>query len=116
MSAANGGPAFPSKRRVMRAGYFTNEFEPVDGMSMRHYAAIALKVPDSGHDWLDAMIIESRRDDLAAKALPAVMCANGSWHDNGFKPADGKSIMENHALFAYQIADAMLAARKGGAS
>lgn len=90
MSTVQGGPAFPSKRRVMRAGYSTNEFEPVDGMSLRDY--------------------------FAAKAMPAVMCANGSWHDNGFKPTDGKSIMENHALFAYQIADAMLAARKGGAS
>jgi len=106
-------PAFPvSQQNPMHGG----PLEGFEGMTFRQYAAIKLKVPDSGIDWLDAMIIESQRDDLAAKALPAVMCANGSWHDNGFKPVDGKSIMENHALFAYQIADAMLAARKGGES
>ena len=35
----NGGPAFPSKKRVYRAGYETNEFEPVGGMTLRDYFA-----------------------------------------------------------------------------
>lgn len=34
-----GGPAFPSKERVYRAGYATNEFEPVGGMTLRDYFA-----------------------------------------------------------------------------
>lgn len=40
MSNTNtGGPAFPSKKRVYRAGYATAEFEPVDGMDLRDYFA-----------------------------------------------------------------------------
>jgi hypothetical protein len=62
------------------------------GMSLRQYAAIKLKVPDSGIDWLDAMILKSLRDDFAL--------ANVS--------------LDTH--YAYAVADAMLAARKGGAS
>jgi len=33
------------------------------GMSLREYAAIQLRVPWSGIDWLDEMIIESRNLD-----------------------------------------------------
>lgn len=36
-----------------------------DGMSLRAYAAIRLRVPDSGVAWLDQMIIESRGMDLS---------------------------------------------------
>jgi hypothetical protein len=37
------------------------------GMSLREYAAIKLKVPSSGTDWLDDMICESRSRDLFEK-------------------------------------------------
>lgn len=37
--------------------------EETEGMSLRTYAAIQLRVPDSGIDWLDAMIERSRRLD-----------------------------------------------------
>ena len=44
MSKDTGGPAFPSKKRIQRAGYATQEFEPVDGMTLRDYfAAKALR-------------------------------------------------------------------------
>jgi hypothetical protein len=40
MSNTNtGGSAFPSKKRIYRAGYSTNEFEPVEGMTLRDYFA-----------------------------------------------------------------------------
>jgi hypothetical protein len=40
MSNTNtGGPAFPSKKRVYRAGFPTAEFEPVGGMTLRDYFA-----------------------------------------------------------------------------
>lgn len=35
----NGGPAFPDKRRIIRAGYPTNDFDPVPGMTLRDYFA-----------------------------------------------------------------------------
>ena len=31
-----------------------------DGMTLRQYAAINLRVPDSGLPWLDKMIVQSR--------------------------------------------------------
>lgn len=40
--------------------YETTELE---GMSLRTFAAIHLRVPDSGVDWLDAMIRRSRELD-----------------------------------------------------
>ena len=58
MSNTNtGGPAFPAKHR-------DNPLEqPSEGMTLRQYAAIKLKVPNSGTDWLDEMIEESNRLD-----------------------------------------------------
>lgn len=49
------------------------------------------------------------RDYLAAQALPGVL--NASWHDLQFKPVNGLSTIENTAVLAYQVADAMLKAR-----
>jgi hypothetical protein len=39
MTKDTGGPAFPSKKRIQRMGYTTQEFEPVDGMTLRDYFA-----------------------------------------------------------------------------
>jgi len=39
MSKETGGHAFPSKKRGHVAGYPTDSFEPVDGMSLRDYFA-----------------------------------------------------------------------------
>ena len=66
MSAIDkGGPAFPSKRRVYRAGYETNEFEPVDGMSLRDYfAAKAMQGLIVG--------VEKPRTDYIARAAYAM--------------------------------------------
>ena len=41
------------------------------GMTVREYAAIQLKVPNSGTDWLDEMIRTAQRNELAAKAMQA---------------------------------------------
>lgn len=47
MSNTNtGGPAFPSKKRVHRAGYATDEFEPVGGMTLRDYFAAKAMAAD----------------------------------------------------------------------
>lgn len=44
--AVDGGPAFPAE--------FSDGFW--HGMTLREYAAIKLKIPESGTDWLDEMI------------------------------------------------------------
>jgi hypothetical protein len=69
------------------------------GMTLREYAAIKLKVPDSGIDWLDEMIRQSLRNDFAAKAMqPLLSIAGGT--------------IERDAEVAYKMADAMLKARE----
>lgn len=49
-------PAFPQSNDQVVAGLPLNACE---GMTLRQYAAIHLKVPDSGTDWLDDMIKKS---------------------------------------------------------
>lgn len=49
------------------------------GLSAQEYAAIHLKVPSSGTDWLDKLIKESRLMDMATAAMPLVAnTPNGS--------------------------------------
>jgi hypothetical protein len=83
----DGGPAFPS------AVLFDQAIVDSKGMTLRQYAAIKLRVPDSGTDWLDEMIRKSNRDYFAAAALQGITADGGgaSWDDdakNAFKAAD----------------------------
>jgi hypothetical protein len=71
-------------------------------MTLREYAAIKLKVPDSGTDWLDEMIAKSLRDEVAAKAMQGLV-ENANWRG---MPEDAL------AKAAYNMADAMLKARQ----
>ena len=89
----DGGPAFP---------YIQGQ--QYCGMTLRDYAAIKLKVPDSGKKWLDDMILESLRNDLAAKAMEGNIssCSPG-----------GTLNLPVAANWAHEASDAMLAARKG---
>jgi hypothetical protein len=81
-----GGPAFPSDYQR--------------GMTLREYAAIKLRVPDSGTDWLDDMIREARRMDYAGQALVGFLA---SWQVNTWSDVSTK---------CNEAADAMLAARE----
>jgi hypothetical protein len=74
------------------------------GMTLRQYAAIKLCVPDSGLDWLDDMIRQAQRDRFAGQALAVAGMGTIS------------AVQHDRALWAYRLADAMLAARKGGAA
>jgi len=92
-----GGPAFPCEW-----DYINSNREAANGMTLRQYAAIKLKVPDSGTDWLDDMIRKSLRDYFAAKWLQGFMA----------NPAVDDLTPDLAACKAYQIADAMLKARQ----
>jgi hypothetical protein len=79
------------------------------GMTLRQYAAIKLRVPNSGTDWLDDMIVASIRNDFAAKAMQShvaigfvAMC--GAGHQEG-------EINKAIAKASYDMADAMIVAR-----
>ena len=108
MSKVNdGGPAFPggAVRKTRPAHDPGADFRVTDitepkqsGMTLRQYAAIKLRVPNSGTDWLDEMIRTSLRDDLAAKAMQGILV--------------GRALFPvQWAKEAYSTADAMLAAR-----
>jgi hypothetical protein len=64
------------------------------GLTVREYAAIQLKVPDSGTDWLDGMIRTAQRNELAAKAMQGWAADSGVTTNVGAK-------------WAYEMADAM---------
>ena len=89
----NNPPAFPTGTGVTPYNL---------GMTLRQYAAIKLKVPDSGTDWLDDMICQSLRNDFAAKALQGI-CASGP-------DTDWTNL--RLAAEAYDLADAMMKERE----
>jgi len=83
------------------------------GMTLRQYAAIKLKVPDSGLDWLDAMIVQSRRDELAGMAMQGDWAAQGDNNGVGlFVPSATNDLLASSARFYYRMADAMIEARE----
>ena len=90
-------PAFPTATLAQKTE---------GGMTLREYAAIKLKVPDSGTDWLDDMIRQSIRDDFAAKAMQGIFASNAE-HDH-----EDEHIFDAVAEAAYKQADAMLKARE----
>lgn len=102
------GPAFPvpGLSNLPNGDYIYPEL----GMNLRQYAAIKLRVPNSGTDWLDEMIRTSLRDDLAAKAMQGMWASDSqTWYCSGTPEA-----LLNRAECAYAMADAMLASRGEG--
>jgi hypothetical protein len=75
-----------------------------DGMTLRQYAAIHLKVPNSGTDWLDDMIRQSLKNEFAAKAMQGMLA------DPTVRSIKDKASI--YACSAYAMADAMLEARQ----
>lgn len=73
-------------------------------LSAREYAAIKLRVPDSGTDWLDVMISKSLRDEFAGKAMQGIMSSWGQHDVTDF---------EEIASDSKNLANAMLKASKG---
>lgn len=95
-------PAFPTSAEFFSDGSMCRP--AYEGMTLRQYAAIKLKVPESGNDWLDEMIEKSLRDDFAAKAMQVVI----------LHPQGHGGVWNMAAKCAYEIADEMLEACKGG--
>lgn len=96
----DGGPAFP---QTVDSWFGKDGNVPApSGMTLRQYAAIKLRVPNSGTPWLDEMICENRRMDLAGQALAGLVI-------------DGVTPVDVVVGEAWRLADAMLEARKGGA-
>lgn len=81
-------PAFPSELIFNK------------GLTAVEYAAIKLRVPESGTDWLDDMIRKSQRNDLAARAMQGLLSRPGG--------IDAKYEAELSLI----VADAMIAAQE----
>ncbi len=79
--------------------------ESFNGMNLRQYAAIKLRVPDSGADWLDDMIRKSQRNELAARAMQAFAGLSDGFtsHPDQYNPMSSD---------AYLWADAMITAQE----
>lgn len=100
-------PALPSLK-VRQPSAQQLAFDPFakaaysEGLTARQHAAIALCVPDSGCDWLDAMIERRRRDEFIRAVMVSIdnVC---DW------PQVPNAIAAEAAV---QLADAMLAASK----
>ena len=69
----DGGPAFPTNGPAWsdcpRCGI---RFQTC-GMTLREYACIQLRVPETGKPWLDAIINKSRADQFAGMALEGLL-------------------------------------------
>lgn len=99
-------PAYPVP---LNPGEAYKGHAPCDGMTLRQYAAIKLRVPDSGTDWLDDMIRQSLRDELAGKALNALI--GDSFYQSEGAAIGWGEIGPEISIEAYGLADAMLEAR-----
>lgn len=53
--------------------YLKARGEAVGGMTLRQYAAIHLRVPNSGTDWLDDMIAKARLLDASDRAMQGLV-------------------------------------------
>jgi len=88
-------PAFPCPPGLQSNGFYSNG----NGITIREYAAIKLRVPDSGVPWLDEMIVKAKRDYFAAAIMQGLMASQ--WQ-----------VDDPYPIYAYKIADAMIKARE----
>lgn len=77
---------------------FKNDF----GITLREYAAIMLRVPDSGQGWLDDMIRRSMRVDLANSFLNSTVAIHPS--EEAYSEASLRTLTNR----AYQLADIVI--------
>lgn len=68
------------------------------GLTAQEYAAISLRVPDSGEPWLDDMIRHSRRMDAVQAAMQGMLTHQSQWEHH-----------EHLASNAVRCADAVIA-------
>lgn len=98
-------PAMPMHGHMNTVNDWTTVIHHSPGFTAQQHAAIALRVPNSGTDWLDDMIRVSLRDEFAAKAMAAVIGAIMPIECHRWTSAC-------FAKEGYEIADAMMTARE----
>jgi hypothetical protein len=108
----NGGPAFPVQAQSWSHGNGGGFTSPQNGMTLRSYAAIHLRVPQSEHEWLNDMIREAQRNAIAEHAMPVFLEAANDFNNTS---ADGESFItfDEVARDAARLARSVLADREG---
>lgn len=93
-----------------------NALLTADSITLRQYAAIKLRVPDSGTEWLDDMIRKSLRRDIAERAMQALMADRDSVELMEIE-ASRRKVFIGALVSArsYEIADAMVKTPEGTA-
>jgi len=86
------------------------------GLTIREYACIQLRQPETGIDELDDLIRKAKRDELAAKAMQAQIQHPSEACFDRESPGALRWNGDKLARHSYALADHMLAAREGGAS
>lgn len=96
----NSGAAYPMPMTMMSDSEPHIANEPDSGLNVREYTAIHTGVPDSGTDWIDAMIRAGNRRVLAGQVIGGLVNFGYTdcWDDT------------DSARHAKMIADALLAA------
>lgn len=78
-----------------------------EGMTLRMYTAINLRIPNSGLDWLDDMIRVRLRDEIAQQFLnSALEWASSEYHGN--REEIQRVVIES----CYKVADVMMQVRE----
>lgn len=102
----NDGPVFPTNQSNYGLNYCG------EGMTLRQYAAIKLRVPNSGTWWLDDMIRESLRDELAARVMQTIFAGDAARmvanRDERYDETNWAAVV---AANSFEMADAMLKER-----
>ena len=84
----------------------SNAGEICSGINIRDYACIHLKVPKTGKPWLDELITDSLRNEMAGRAMQGNLSNHridqDSYYRNNLIP-----------ILSYELADAMLQSGKG---
>ena len=91
-----------TKQNEEQEPVFPIEHHGIEGMRQLDYACIHLKVPKTGKPWLDALITESLRNEMAGRAMQGILCNN---------QVDSAKLQ--YAKMVYKIADAMIRVGKG---
>ena len=107
-----GTPAFPALAHIV-----DGEWEACSqfiGMTLREYAAIKLRVPKSGTDWLDEMILQAKKDAIedhhtinsaAYRIVTAILEAKAE------KPSHKENVEEIDPVLLREIYDLELSVR-----
>lgn len=111
METIKGGssPAFPADSTSN--GYGGRTPQTYSGLTIQQYAAIHLRVPNSGDAALDDMIRQSLHNEFATSAMKGFLAGHISHYGHESHWPYGGMVDE-----ARQVADAMLKASKEGGS